>query len=49
MAEVTTLNFVHSIKSQNFSGLIEGEAILELDLPTTSAVELVGDASEVDI
>lgn len=49
VAEVTTINFVHYIKSQNFSGLIEGEAILELDLPTTSAVELVGDTSEVDI
>lgn len=49
VAEVTTINFVHYIKSQNFSGLIEGEAILELDLPTTSTVELVGDASEGDI
>lgn len=48
-AEAITINFAHYIKSQNFSGLIEGEAILELDLPTTSTVELVGDASEVDI
>ncbi len=48
-AEVTTINFVHYIKSKNCSGLIEGEAILELDLPTTSTVELVGDASEVGI
>lgn len=48
MAEVTTINFVHYIKSQNVPGLIERDAILEFDLPTTSTIELVGEDAEVD-
>lgn len=48
VAEVTTINFVHYIKSQNVPGLIEGDAILEFDLPTTSTIELVGEDAELD-
>jgi hypothetical protein len=48
VAEVTTINFVHYIKSQNVPGLIERDAILEFDLPTTSTIELVGEDAEVD-
>ena len=47
--EVTTINFVHYLQSKNFPGFGEGDTVLEFGLPSTSTVELVGDASEVDI